>query len=259
MRRCAGCLREIPDGETVCECGGRPGDPTAERVTTGARSAGDPQAVPMAAMPQHVPPGLSPRDWSLIALVAAAAGVLTLALLMSRAVVSPASAHVPAPSSSPAPDTDVSGSAGAKWSSENRARWVGNDRKATAFELPGRNRVAIWTRQVRPMLVVRCVRGEIDAFVFTETAAQIEPQTEDHTVRFAFDDEPETAERWADSVDHDGLFAPDGGLFARRLMLARTLRFGFTPHNMSPVVVHFDVAGLRELVEPAAKECGGKK
>jgi hypothetical protein len=68
----------------------------------------------------------------------------------------------------------------------------------------------------------------------------------------------DVTERWADSDEHDALFAPDGAGFAQRLQRARTLRFGYTPHNALPVVVHFQVSGLSDLIGPVAKECGWK-
>jgi hypothetical protein len=40
------------------------------------------------------------------------------------------------------------------------------------------------------------------------------------------------------------------------LLNANSMRFGFTPHNAAPVTAHFQVSGLRNLVEPAAKGCG---
>jgi hypothetical protein len=61
---------------------------------------------------------------------------------------------------------------------------------------------------VRPLLVVRCMK-KTEAFVYTGSALRIEPNTEDHTVSFRFDDEPARTERWPDSAEHDALFAPD--------------------------------------------------
>jgi hypothetical protein len=113
-------------------------------------------------------------------------------------------------------------------------------------------------REVRPLLVVRCLPKTTEVFVFTQSAALIEAQTEDHTVVYSFDDEPETRELWPDAAEHDALFAPDGAAFAKRLMTARTLRFGFTPHNAAPVTAHFHVSGLRDMAEPAANNCGGR-
>ena len=98
-----------------------------------------------------------------------------------------------------------------------------------------------------------------EVFVVTESAMKIEPQSDDHTVTFGFDNEPTASERWPDSEEHDALFARDGAAFADRIMRAETLRFGFTPHNAAPVVAQFNVTGLRPLLEPAARECGKKK
>ena len=86
----------------------------------------------------------------------------------------------------------------------------------------------------------------------------MEAQDENHSVRISFDDEPEVTERWPDSSDHDALFAPDAVAFARRLTAARTLRFGYTPHNSQKAVAEFHLSGLAELIQPAAKQCGWK-
>jgi len=111
----------------------------------------------------------------------------------------------------------------------------------------------------RPALIVRCMSKSLEVFVFTGSAIKMEAQTEDHTVSFKFDDEPDRTERWPDSAEHDALFAPDQAAFASRLMTARTLRFGYTPHNAEPAVALFQVSGLGEMIEPSAKACGLKK
>ena len=111
-------------------------------------------------------------------------------------------------------------------------------------------------KRVRPTLVVRCMDKRTDVFVYTDSAARIEEQDENHTVRVAFDDGAGTHERWPDSVEHDALFAPDGQAMARRLLGARQMRFTFSPHNAAPVTATFDVSGLGELLSPIAKRCG---
>ena len=95
-----------------------------------------------------------------------------------------------------------------------------------------------------------------DVFVYTDSAARIEEQDENHTVRVAFDGEAGAHERWPDSVEHDALFAPDGKAMAARLLAARQMRFTFSPHNAAPVTATFEVAGLGELLAPIAKRCG---
>ena len=145
-----------------------------------------------------------------------------------------------------------------KWTSDNSAYWVGNARKSKAFELPAENNVQVWTRSVRPTLLVRCMQGNLQVLVITESALKIEAQTSDHTVTYTFDGGSTATEAWADSEEHDALFARDSGGFVERILGARTLRVGYTPHNASPVVASFHVAGLAPLMEPFAKECGRK-
>lgn len=255
MRKCWGCLREIPADAALCEnCGGVGDAPKLDSGTDDTPAADGPVPV----REESRTAGLDRREWSLVLLATAGAAVVTLSLLMSRAVASPEAATTPDRPAA-APSEAAAGSsvpAAPKWSTAHSGRWGGNGRNTIAVELEADNRVAIWTRHVRPTLVVRCASKQAEVFVFTESAAAIELQTEDHTVRLALDGGPETAERWADSVDHDSLFAPDGAKFAQRLMGARTLQFGFTPHNAAPVTVHFAVAGLADLLRPAAKTCG---
>jgi hypothetical protein len=160
-------------------------------------------------------------------------------------------------SASPARSGETAAGLDVKWA-VNSKRWGATQKKSIALELPALNRVPVWMRHVTPMLVVRCVAKQTEAFVFTESPIAMEPDTPDHTVRLTFDGEPQKSELWPDSVEHDSLFAPDGAAFLRRLMTAQTLQFGFTPHNSTPVVVEFQVNGLRSLIEPAAKDCGSK-
>ncbi len=145
-----------------------------------------------------------------------------------------------------------------KWNAKNR-EWLLNARKGVAFELAAQNRVAIWQGIARPMLVVRCDAGRMQMFVYTASAIQMEPVDENHSVRISFDGEPEVTERWADSSEHDALFAPDAAVFAHRVATARTLKFGYTPHNAPRVVAEFQTSGLNDLIGPAAKQCGVKK
>ncbi|HXE80639.1 MAG TPA: hypothetical protein VNK41_07820, partial [Vicinamibacterales bacterium] len=207
--------------------------------------------------------GSSRTELAFVVLAILAGGAMTFGVLMARGAAPEEGARPPierqgtgiVPDRAPA---SVQPSA-PKWTDANRARWVRNPRREIAFELPAENTVQGWMAVLEPVLVVRCRGRRTEAFVYTATPATIEPQDEDHTVAVAFDDEPQSVERWPDSAEHDALFAPDGEAFARRLMTARTLRFGFTPHNARPVTVHFHVAGLAPLLEPAARQCGWEK
>src|SRR3954468_20028364 len=143
-----------------------------------------------------------------------------------------------------------------KWNAEKK--WLGGYRRGAAFELPAEDVVKTWFGPARPSLVVRCISHNIEAFVFTGSPMKIETRAAGKTVNLFIDDQAMQTERWPDSDDHDALFAPDGAAFAKRLLNARMLRFGYSPHNSPDVVAHFHVGGLQPLMTAAAKECAPK-
>ncbi|MEO5895992.1 MAG: hypothetical protein ABIS06_09850 [Vicinamibacterales bacterium] len=199
------------------------------------------------------------REVAMLTFAVMVGGTLTIALLMARALPPTSVAAAPAPAANSTPLKPATAARARAWAIADSGVWVGPGKDRVAFELPADNTVAIWMRSVRPTLVVRCVEGRMDAFVFTASAARIEPQTDDHTVRFGFDDAADVSVRWPDSEEHDALFAPVGATFARQIASASVLRFGFTPHNAAPVTAQFTVAGLKPLIEPAARPCGWHK
>jgi hypothetical protein len=280
MQQCSRCLREMPPSETVCaSCGPEPADPVAPVVLPDEfdeqelaldsdllelpEDAQDPDVSEVPATIASAPAVSSWNRRELVAIPIAVVGgaILMFGLLMARGVASPEAAAAPSETAarSSAEPARPATATGAKWSTANVARWIGNGRRSFAAELVAENNVAIWQREVKPVLVVRCLSRRPEVFVFTDSAAKIEPRTEDHTVRLVFDGGEEATERWPDSADHDALFAPDGSGLAQRLTAARTMQFGFTPHNASPVVAHFNVMGLGELLRASGKDCGWRR
>ena len=223
----------------------------------------DPAPAPGPQTPFSSPSAPAPKGPSLGHLLAigaavAGGGLVTLLVMTTRSAARE-EAHVAAaaPAAARARAASVgSGAPAPAWSSKSQARWISNPRKHAAFELEANQPVAVWLKQVRPTLVVRCMDKRTDVFVYTDSAARIEEQDENHTVRVAFDGAAGTHERWPDSVEHDALFAPDGKAMAARLLAANQMRFTFSPHNAAPVTVTFEVAGLGELLKPIAKRCG---
>jgi hypothetical protein len=239
-KTCAECERT--DGSEGCPFCGETG---RDRVVT---ATGEPPAQATSGR----------RGLILMALAIVGSGAITMAALSSGsrnelpetpAAASPAPA---AASGSPSGSEVELPSAG--WV-ENRDVWLGGARKGIALEMAARNETPIWMRTVRPVLVVRCVDSRAEVFVFTDSAAAMEPQDGDHTVRIAFDGGRERSERWPDSASHDALFAPDGARLLDELGHAQAFNFGYTPHNTAPVVARFDVAGLRERLGTAARHC----
>lgn len=264
MNLCARCMSLMDDGATVCDrCGHDSKDTKGAIAPPATADAPAPLALPAVVIasppPARAGGPLSGRELAVLLLAVAGAGVVTLSLLMLRGntATEAAASPVPAAVTAAAPHADVrkASLAEPRWTSANSKLWVGSAKNSVAFELPADDRVPVWTRFVQPLLVVRCVAGKVEVFVYTDTAAKIEPQTEDHTVRYALDEAAETSERWTDAAGHDGLFAPDGAALAARLAKARTMRFGFTPHNAEPVTARFNVDGLSALLGSASRQC----
>jgi hypothetical protein len=273
MNLCARCMNVMDETATVCDrCGHdskglgsmqkeEAASTEPEHAAIGAiPPAGGPPVA--AASPSPVSPAnpLSPHELAILMLAVVGTGLVTFALLMFRGSASPEAASAAptraVPLSTPRVESKPrSTRSEPRWTSANSKRWVGDAVNSVAFELQADDRVSVWTRYVQPLLVVRCTAGDVEVFVYTATAARIEPQTDDHSVRYALDAEPETKQLWTDAAGHDGLFARDGRALAERLSRARTMRFGFTPHNADLVWVTFNVAGLSELMGPAARQC----
>ena len=196
------------------------------------------------------------RELAIIGLAVTGAGVITFAL-MGRPVtpLRPETAAPGPTAAEPVRSPVASAVTPRPWSAARRELWLGERRKGVAFDVDANEPVSAWMKMVRPILVVRCMAGTMEAFVITDTAAQIESRTEAHTVRLRFDGQNPSSERWPDSEEHDALFAPDGVALVARLATAEVFEFGFTPHNAQPVVARFSVAGLGPLLEPAKKHC----
>jgi hypothetical protein len=211
-----------------------------------------PAAAPAAAGPR--------RELVLGALVVLLSGGGTLAMLVSRdSGTSPAATASIAPAARPASTpADASNLAwmttAPRWVSNGEA-WLGRG-KGAAFEVSSAEPVGVWMRTVRPALVVRCTGKRAEVFVFTDGAAAIEANTEDHTVSFAVDGDEPTTVRWPDGAEHNALFAPDGQALARRLMGADSFTFSFTPHNAGAVTARFRTTGLAAVLHPSARHCG---
>jgi hypothetical protein len=171
----------------------------------------------------------------------------------AAAVAATPTAHV-----APVPPSATAETAAQRWSTENQAAWLDGRRRGAAFELPSETIVKTSFGPARPTLVIRCTAQQIDAFVITGPM-KIDPRVEGKTVTIGMDGEPVRTEHWTDADDRTAVFAPDPAAFTQRLRTARTLQFGYSPHNSSEVVAHFHVAGIDALIGAAAKHCGAPK
>jgi len=257
LKRCETCGRELQDAATTCDAC----DAWAAALV---ESPNRPDPVSTDSEPPARPaPAAGARRHILIASAGvAAAALFIIAFMLARRVPSAIVSAAPA-SASPSPVRKSPTAAPApaptqSWSTGNKARWLGDERGA-AWELPAENVVQTWFGPSRPVLVVRCMSRTTDTIVYTGSPMMIEPHTDGKTVTVTVDNEEASTERWSDADDRVALFAPDGAAFAQRLLHATTLQFSYTPHNFSPVVARFHVAGLASLIERSAKACGWKE
>jgi hypothetical protein len=262
MDRCPKCGRDLDSAEGLQHVCTGAADLAAEAAVTPPAGSLESSAATVETNHPTPPPLPSASNKWLVTGglgASACAALLTFAMMRGESQPGPApeqASMFPAPKAASRP---VTTSARPKWSEAGADRWVSNHRRSIAFEVPGENVVSSWMTSARPVLVVRCLAGTTQAFVYTQVPPAIEQRDDRRTVRVSFDGAPEAVERWPGSADHDALFAPDGIAFARRLSGARTLRFGFTPHNGRPASIDFDVHGFDAHLASLARTCRWKK
>jgi hypothetical protein len=279
VKSCATCGREIADSASACDlCEAwaaalvepRPADDAAQ-TSESSTSKGNPLVaaattarVAAAATTARAERATgSRRQLSFIA--AAVAAVALTGFAMSARGGSPPdasgvaapTARVTAPPASAPPATAET--AVQKWSIENQATWLDNPRRGAAFDLRSENVVKTSFGPARPTLIIRCTAQRIEAFVITGSPMKIDPRVDGKTVTISMDGEPVRTEQWIDSDDHKAVFAPDAAAFTQRLRTARTLHFGYSPHNSSDVVAQFHVPGIDGLIAAAPRHCGATK
>jgi Type VI secretion system VasI, EvfG, VC_A0118 len=162
--------------------------------------------------------------------------------------IAPAVAAAPVVESAPPPT----------WVGARQASWANDGSKTISFELRATSDINVWMARVRPLLVVRCLYRTTEVFVAIRSAASIEGEVGNHTVRLQIDDDSELIQRWTDSVSGQELFASDSVALARRLASAQRLRFSFTPYNAKPATAEFSVAGFEKLAALVGNTCGWK-
>lgn len=142
------------------------------------------------------------------------------------------------------------------WTGSRRADWADDGSKTIDFTLAATHDVPVWMSWARPTLTVRCLSRQTEVFVALDTSTSFEEDADRRTVQVQWDDGPVSTQRWGVSQSGKELFAPDGVALVRRMARARSLRFGFSPFNASPVTAEFGVQGFDDLAVLVARTCG---
>jgi len=202
------------------------------------------------------------RRWMIFAGAAAStAGILVLlafpdADTSAPAKGTPSTATAPAASSAPAPRPQIESTPPPTWTGAQRTTWARDGSKTITFTLAATSDLPVWMNHARPAVVVRCVSRTTEAFVALDTSTSYEQDADRRTVRVQWDDGPQMTQHWGTSESGRELFAPDGKEFVIRAASARTLRFGFSPFNASPVTAEFAVQGFDKMAGLVASTCG---
>lgn len=114
-----------------------------------------------------------------------------------------------------------------------------------------------WTqRAVRPALVARCRRGELNLIV--RTGLQANPELGNYggaTVRVRFDEEEPLVLNTGESTTGESLFLPNSESLLEALAESDTLKFEFTPFRSSPVLAVFQTSGFTAAEELLQEAC----
>lgn len=216
-----------------------------------------------------VPPAKTAVSGNVIlaAIVAGAVAVFAVIAIASRHDAAPASspdrastreaARVPASASTSAAAVDSPSSpvSSSHWVRTRQPQWATDGSRTMGFELAAERDVAVFRDRVRPILAARCISRQIQMFVVLGASLSVEGADDRHSVTVGIDDEPEAEQRWEESADKQGVFAPDGRSLADRLVTAHTLRFGFTPYSARRATAEFNVSGFDQPLAAMARAC----
>jgi len=274
-RHCPECGAPAGEGATACWTCGHQIDASETAPENGEADQiplvdwKEPNATALTVPPRDSVAASPGKAWSL-PLVGVAATAATVAAIVVLVSLQP-SASEPPVAPAPAPATSaavvaapvvavpvVESPPAPTWVGARQATWANDGSKTISFELQSTNDVDVWMKRVRPLLVVRCLYRTTEVFVATRSAASIEAEAGNHTVRLQIDDDPELIQQWSDSDSGQELFAPNSVALARRLATAQRLRFSFTPYNAKPVAAEFAVQGFDALAPLVGKTCGWK-
>jgi hypothetical protein len=216
----------------------------------------EPTPQPQADQPSPERPQSAASQWLLFAGLAVAVASLVIALGVAREEKAPPAATPPPVAVTPPPAPEVESTPPPTWAGSRQISWADDGSKSIVFTLAAGRDLPVWMSHARPALVVRCLYRRTEVFVALDTSTSYEDDADRRTVTIQWDDDPASTQRWGLSESGKELFAPDGIALVRRLAAARSLRFGFSPFNASPVTAEFLVEGFDERAGLVARACG---
>ena len=177
--------------------------------------------------------------------------VVVVTATLRPATATPAATRTAAPTRTPTPPP-----IGGKWDVSTETSSF-DDSPTVVLNLDAERAVEGFLKSYLPTLILRCQEREIEAYIVTGMAADVEPGNYDGaTVRIRLDDAATEMRNTGRSTDDEALFFENAAQLISRLEQADRLLFQFTPFNASPAETSFDLRGLSEVLPQLRAACG---
>lgn len=133
-----------------------------------------------------------------------------------------------------------------------------DDSQTVVVSLKAESKIKGFLESSLPKLIFRCKEGSIEIYINVGVQQDVEYDFENSTVRIRYDKEPAFQTKMGHSTSGDALFFKKPNEVLLEMVKHKTMVFGFTPFNASPVQTSFDLIQLRENIQPLVNACSNK-
>jgi hypothetical protein len=133
-----------------------------------------------------------------------------------------------------------------------------DDSQTVVVSLKAESKIKGFLESSLPKLIFRCKEGSIEIYINVGVQQDVEYDFENSTVRIRYDKESAFQTKMGHSTSGDALFFKKPNEVLLEMVKHKTMVFGFTPFNASPVQTSFDLIQLRENIQPLVNACSNK-
>ena len=133
-----------------------------------------------------------------------------------------------------------------------------DDSQTVVVSLKAQSKIKGFLESSLPKLIFRCKEGSVEIYINVGMQQDVEYDFENSTVRIRYDKDPAFQTKMGHSTSGDALFFKNPNEVLVEMVKHKTMVFGFTPFNASPVQTSFDLIQLREKIQPLVNACSNK-
>lgn len=131
-----------------------------------------------------------------------------------------------------------------------------DDSRTVAATLDANEPISGWPRKTYvPSLILRCMEGQLSAFIVTGMSPSVEDASETATVTLRLDKEEAFELKTSKSTDGEALFFGSASSIIDLIGRHERMLFRFVPFNSSPVLTSFTLIGAGEVTERVREAC----